>query len=178
MTSNLRTSRVGDAMSHKQKIAAFVSGILLFIVRAYVSPILDTSAPAGHYEFLGDGLFAYIVLDGFEPALLSLVLSLAWSWITLRWLARPPRVAVWWVLGGLIVGLMCWQLNDDVSSHYSCLDLIRQHPNAHWFPSPPDCSVLTNYLTLCSTISFSRTQDFLQCLRQSSPVSQRPHGWC
>jgi len=91
-------------MSHKQKIAAFVSGILLFIVRAYVSPILDTSAPAGHYEFLGDGLFAYIVLDGFEPALLSLVLSLAWSWITLRWLARPPRVAVWWVLGGLIVG--------------------------------------------------------------------------
>jgi hypothetical protein len=133
-------------MSHKQKIAAFVSGILLFIVRAYVSPILDTSAPAGHYEFLGDGLFAYIVLDGFEPALLSLVLSLAWSWITLRWLARPPRVAVWWVLGGLIVGLMCWQLNDDVSWHYSCLDLIRQHPNAHWFPSPPDCSVLTNYL--------------------------------
>jgi hypothetical protein len=95
---------------------------------------------------LGDGLFAYIVLDGFEPALLSLVLALAWSWITLRWLARPPRVAVWWVLGGMIVGLMCWQLNDDVSLHYSCLDLIRQHPNAHWFPSPPDCSVLTNYL--------------------------------
>jgi hypothetical protein len=141
-------------MRYANRIVALVSGIMLSVVCMYVSSsLLVTSRPDSDYRFLGDGFFAHVVIEGLMPALPLLVLSLVLSWITLRWLARPPRVAVWWCLGGLIAGFICWELGLAVRDHYSCVywisDYARRyyssHPGVYMSPPPesaPQCSVL------------------------------------
>jgi hypothetical protein len=118
-------------MSYCQRIVALVSGIMLlpalFGFGLVLGAILTAiPIPWGDYE---RELFSV------EVALFSLV----WSWITLRWLARPPRIAIWWCLGGLLVGFACLPFVDAVQSHYSCLDFVRQNPR-----EIRDCSFLAN----------------------------------
>jgi hypothetical protein len=102
------------------------------------------------------------LINNVAGALIALFASFAMSWVTLRWVARPPRVAVWWCLAGLVVGVMCWQLDSAIDNYNRCLywssyeegwrlnyALENQfrpwyHP-VNWGPLP-ECSFLTSLL--------------------------------
>jgi hypothetical protein len=116
-------------MNYTPRIVALVSGIAMIPALAalvYVFPFIEIRT--GRLE----------LDEAIGKAGLALF-SLAWSWITLRWLARPTRVTVWWCLGGLIVSLPCLPFIDAVLSHYSCLDYARQNLRGIW-----DCSFQPN----------------------------------
>ena len=121
-------------MSYANRIVALMAGIALLPVCGYVSDFVDEMQWSTNYY-----KFFVSQLSGLRFGLPCFVLSLAWSWITLRWLARPPRVAVWWCLGGLIGGFICLDFYSAVRWHYFCTDFVRQNPSAHW-----ECSALTS----------------------------------
>jgi hypothetical protein len=96
---------MGDLMSYVNRIVALVSGILLMPVCGYVSGFVNQILISTNYtEYFGKGDLALALMP--YLSLPCFILSLAWSWMTLRWLARPPRVAVRWLLGGLILGFV------------------------------------------------------------------------
>jgi hypothetical protein len=92
-------------MSYVNRIIALVSGIALFPVCGYVSGFVNNVLiPTNYSEYFGNGYLAVVLIPHITVP--CFILSLAWSWITLRWLARPPRVAVRWLLGGLLLGFV------------------------------------------------------------------------
>jgi len=117
-------------MRYANRIVALVSGIMLSVACVYVSD------KPWYNDFFGYGL-SYAAA-GFRLALPLFVLSLAWSWIAFRWLARPPRVAIWWCLAGVVAG---WKFGSSVLStvtiYHSCLDYALLFTRVH-----QECSVL------------------------------------
>jgi hypothetical protein len=139
-------------MSYVRRIVAFVSGIVLIPATVFAAFYLFVGlVPNQFYNYFErspvgrDELHRLLASATFNAATVVLPCflgSLAGSWASLRWLARPPRVAVWWCFAGLIVGVMCLELAGAVRDHYVCLDTSRQHPE--WFRSGYwDCSVLS-----------------------------------
>jgi hypothetical protein len=135
-------------MSYVNRVVALASGIAMIPVFGYAAEfiLIRTSNP---------GLDLAIL-----PVQIALF-TLAWSWITLRWLARPPRVTVWWCLGGLLVGVLCMEVVSAVQDYQRCVDwhfsyetrylnyqkLARANPNsgiAHYYPPPACGSILAN----------------------------------
>jgi hypothetical protein len=88
----MTSERLGEPMSYVSRIGAVLSGIALCIVSVH---LLNT-----------EGSFEFVAIDGLVRALPCFILSLAWFWVTLRWLARPARVAIWWLV--VPRGLNCW----------------------------------------------------------------------
>jgi hypothetical protein len=126
-------------MSYVQRIVALVSGIMLLPVSLYDSGLVLNAIPIPmDYESFSTRPSALALMNA-VPCTLCFALSMAWSWVTLRWLARPPRVAVWWCFAGLVAGIACLPFISAVESHYSCLDYVRHRPEVHW-----DCSFLAN----------------------------------
>lgn len=116
-------------MNYANRIVALMSGIALCLVSLYVITILAAiPIPTSYYY---NRLYEVIVVNGVTLTLPLFVLSLAWSWVTVRLLGRTPRVAIWWCLGGLLggltVGFICWQLYHAVLGYYWCLDNLRQY---------------------------------------------------
>jgi len=75
-------------MRYANRIVALVSGIAMILVFGCAADFIQirTSDPRLDLTIL--------------PVQIALF-TLAWSRITLRWLARPAQVAIWWCLGGL-----------------------------------------------------------------------------
>ncbi|HUD26316.1 MAG TPA: hypothetical protein VMQ45_11540 [Burkholderiaceae bacterium] len=116
-------------MSYRNRIVALVSGILF--LPAVGSSMWLTSIRTGQLELEQPIMTAQIAL-----------FSLVWSWVIFRWLARPLKVAVWWSLGGLIVGFICLDLYSAFENYHSCLDFKRNYHPIVPFQCP---SVLANF---------------------------------
>ena len=84
-------------MRYLNRIVALLSGALLIIVAVRATEFTDTAWAT--QAALNDEITAG------EIALFSL----AWAWVTFRWIARPPG-AIPWMLAGLIVGIASWEL--------------------------------------------------------------------
>jgi hypothetical protein len=137
-------------MSYGNRIVAFIFGIVLYPGTVYVTEFV---AP-GMNHYYG---FAVPGTDYFYSlALPCFVLSLALSWMTFRWLARPPRVAIWWCIGGLIVGLLCLELatavrgydayRDQLALYHSGLFHMYEHRNGQYYEVQPTYSIATTIL--------------------------------
>jgi hypothetical protein len=116
-------------MNYVNRILAVVSVLLFYCVLIYVDlRVGPIPIPSNHYtqEY---PVLAQTVIDALTDVLPVFVLTFAWSWITLRWLARPARIAAWWYLGALFVGFVCTQVFFDIRQYYQCVDLERQY---HW----------------------------------------------
>ena len=101
-------------MSYVRKVAALASGFVLYMVVVYLVGFLAAIAiPKAYFQFFGrqHATLALTLLDAATLALPSFMLSLAWFWVTLRWIARPPRVAVFWCLGGIALAWLYWQID-------------------------------------------------------------------
>jgi hypothetical protein len=136
---------MGGLMSYANRTVALVAGFTLFVVG---SKYAWFPTPDNYFEYFGKGVVSVTAIDTARFALPCLVLSLVFSWITLRLLARPPQVAVWWCLGGLVVGFIYWQVDGGIQWHSWCLafnsehaDFFRRNPSVR----PMECSVLTHF---------------------------------
>lgn len=128
-------------MRYLNRTVAMVSGILLLPAAVYAFELIMIRT--GQVE-----------LDQVILTVQIALFSLAWSWVTLRWFAKPARIAVRWLIGGLIVGFLCWEVVTAVQSYYSCLDWLSQYLHSdHYlryhsrpgFQPPAECpSVLGN----------------------------------
>jgi hypothetical protein len=101
-------------MTYVRRVAALASGFVIYMVVVYLVGFLAAIAiPKAYFEFFGrqHATLALTLLDAATLALPSFMLSLAWFWVTLRWIARPPRVAVWWCLGGIAIAWLYWQVD-------------------------------------------------------------------
>jgi hypothetical protein len=111
-------------MKYPHRTVAFVSGIAMIIAIPIVAWHL---VPDQVWRSYDDGFskldalhqfWAHAMTNVVDNVLPIFLVTLTWSWITLRWLARPPRVAVWWCLGGLIVGLICQYLYSGIENYW------------------------------------------------------------
>jgi hypothetical protein len=116
-------------MNYMNRTVALVSGILLYAAIECVPAVKYVAATTPTW----------------------FLLSLAWFWMVLRWVARPARVAVWWCLGGLVVGFICSESLATVQSYYQCAEFIEVSAlPLTWFygnlSDPRGCSVLNSLL--------------------------------
>jgi hypothetical protein len=134
-------------MSYVNRIAALASGIVLYTASVYL--LSEIPIRTDYFELFGKGVLTETAINGAEHGPLF-VLSLALSWIALRWLARPPRIAVWWCIGGLIVGFLCWEVASGVQEYHGCLnwhlEYELQSRSYPWYRPLPECSMLTPVL--------------------------------
>jgi hypothetical protein len=149
-------------MSYSHRIVALVSGILLCLVSIYIVGEGLIEFPWDHY-YPKYHTHYYQFIQPISTVALVIV-SFAWSWITLRWLTRPPKVTVWWCFGGLVVGFACSELIAAVQAYHWCLDWhaeeYRQFHSQPWYRSPPECpSVLANFRD--NLVDGSATSSFL-----------------
>jgi hypothetical protein len=132
-------------MSYVNRIVALVLGVVLYTASVYV--LRSIPIQFDYFQFPARELFADTVINGAKNTFPFFVLSLALSWIALRWLTRPPRIAVWWLIGGLIVGFSGWEVVSGVQGYYSCVDwhsvYEADNRGEPWFRSLPACSILT-----------------------------------
>ena len=101
-------------MTYLRRVTALASGFVLYMVVVYLVGFLAAIAiPKAYFEFFGrqHAALALTLLDAATLALPSFMLSLAWFWVTLRWIARPPRVAVWWCVGGIAIAWLYYQVD-------------------------------------------------------------------
>jgi hypothetical protein len=137
--------RLGKRMSYVSRIVAVVSGIVLYTASVYLLSAIPIQT--NYSDLVGNGFLADTVINAARRTLPFFILSLALSWITLRWLARPPRIAVWWCIGGLIVGFPCWEVFSSIQSYNWCLDWNLQYRSEpSYYYSLPECSILAPVL--------------------------------
>lgn len=155
-------------MSYSHRIVALVSGILLCAVSIYIGEGLIEFPWDYYYPKYHTHYYQFI-----QPinAIALAVVSFAWSWITLRWLTRPPRVTVWWCLSGLLIGFIGLELIGAILLHNQCLEwrseylqsdyFLRNHSKP-WFQPEPECpSALASFVGLLVHGSTSATSSFL-----------------
>src|SRR5437899_830256 len=98
---------MGEPMSYVNRVAALVSGILLYIASSYIGAV---SIQAWHFKLVPSIFQAEMAL-----------FSLAWGWATFRWIARPPS-AVLWCLGGAVVAGIGFGFASELRGYHMCLD--------------------------------------------------------
>jgi hypothetical protein len=83
------------------------------VVLYLVGFLAAIAIPKAYFELFGRQhvTLALTLLDAATLALPSFMLSLAWFWVTLRWITRPPRIAVWWCAGGIAIAWLYWQVD-------------------------------------------------------------------
>jgi len=134
-------------MSYVHRIVALVCGILLLPVSWYVvgfvPDLLSVDVLSAPY-----GIRTYGI-----PFLLSLfVVSLIWSWMTLRPIQGPLSVAVWWCLGGLAVGFIALGFHGYINVvHWSYGSLFYELWRFYFYGALPFLALLAG-LTAAATI--------------------------
>jgi hypothetical protein len=104
-------------MSYLSRIGAVLSGVVLCIVSPFAL-FFDAS------RLLGPD-YKFTAIEGALHVLPLFVVSSVWCWTILRWIARPPRVGVWWCLAGLIVGSIYLHLISSLQNYEWCSVSVR-----------------------------------------------------
>jgi hypothetical protein len=128
-------------MKYMNRIVALVSGPAMIAALVAIAYAVDA------FPFINIRIGHMDLDEALTTAAFGLF-SLAWYWVTLRWLARPPRVTVWWCFGGLVVAFLCSGVFETAQWHYWCVDWHSDYERQYHHSFPSECpSVLEGFLS-------------------------------
>jgi len=97
-------------MGHSRRLAAFISGLMLYSVAMLISGALaELHLPREYFKVFGpEGSHAQLLGEACVYALPIFLLTLGWSYFVLRPLRRGSRPTTAWCLGGLGLAWLGW----------------------------------------------------------------------
>jgi len=124
-------------MSHVNRVSAFASGILLYFVSYYAIDFMFWPAfPRTFHELFGTGYqaAAVILVCAFAMAMPCFIVVMGWTWVTLNRLAISSRAALNLLLGGVLIGDLCWRMEVTIRTYSYFQHVDRSNPHV-WYPS-------------------------------------------